>query len=556
MNLIAVEGSLQFFITDIREGVFLHHSYSPFLVALALVIAIGGSALSFYVQRVALGAERADLRYILKIAGTATFGVTVWSMHFIGMLSFYLCASVSYDITKTIESSLPGMFSGWALMHWSMKKHSSPGSLFLGGAMMGAGIGLMHYSGMLAMKMSATLRFDPLLFVLSILVAMILSFIGLWVRCCFLKIDDSRRVLADLTAALVMGLAVTTMHYLGMSAARFSGIAEVDQPIPPVDFGYLALLISTGASLILGFVGFWVFTTKLRVVMDSLVIRDFELNTIVESSSDAIITLKTGGRIRTFNHRFTELFGCTDSFAAGSNLSSFLPEARTLLSETENQAIYQTTGVRADGMHFPIRVSLTRHGMAGSAYFVGFLTDLSEFMRIQQRAFFEAHHDCLTGLHNRRYFDEQFKLEIERSRRSGLPLSLIMVDIDHFKKINDQYGHLVGDRLLVFLTDDMRKRLRAGDILVRYGGEEFLVILPDTGPVNAMKVAEDLRLRIERLKLIECGKVICATVSLGVTSVAGNFPDKPEDLVNQADRALYEAKRSGRNRTHLFRIQS
>lgn len=166
--------------------------------------------------------------------------------------------------------------------------------------------------------------------------------------------------------------------------------------------------------------------------------------------------------------------------------------------------------------------------------------------------------DGLTGLYNHRHFHERLALEVARSQRSGLPLSLVMLDVDRFKQLNDAYGHPAGDEVLRQLARVLTETRRANDLVARYGGEEFAVILVDTARVTAGKVAERIRERIAEHDFSDAAAIagkgttrLAVTVSLGVAT----FPDDGADtgaLVRAADSALYAAKRAGRDRIVLF----
>jgi diguanylate cyclase (GGDEF)-like protein len=159
----------------------------------------------------------------------------------------------------------------------------------------------------------------------------------------------------------------------------------------------------------------------------------------------------------------------------------------------------------------------------------------------------DASHDALTGLFNRRAAAELLSQERARALRQRTPLSVLMLDIDHFKRINDHWGHAAGDGVLLALADALRQELRVNDIGVRHGGEEFLVILPAASAMQAFEAAERIRTEIGRLAIPLDGAVESITVSVGIATFDGLEPDGA--LIARADAALYQAKQSGRNRS-------
>jgi len=155
--------------------------------------------------------------------------------------------------------------------------------------------------------------------------------------------------------------------------------------------------------------------------------------------------------------------------------------------------------------------------------------------------------DALTGLYNRRFFTSRLAAEVGRARRYGRTLSLVMLDLDNFKEINDQRGHQFGDHVLAEVGKILTTNVRASDIVCRYGGEEFAVLLPETGPEQAGQAAEKLRTRLK--EHFQGGDdSLAATVSLGVASYPSPGVADENDLVKRADAALYEAKEQGRDR--------
>jgi len=156
--------------------------------------------------------------------------------------------------------------------------------------------------------------------------------------------------------------------------------------------------------------------------------------------------------------------------------------------------------------------------------------------------------DPLTGTYNRRTFHEIAEREISRARRAGQPLSIIILDIDHFRPINERHGHRAGDAVLQRVADVVRGALRKEDMLVRYGGEEFLVLLPDVPGPGAVVVAGRIRKAVEAQAFEVGGTAVPVTVSVGVSARLDEGPESIEGLLARADEALSLAKQRGRNR--------
>lgn len=161
--------------------------------------------------------------------------------------------------------------------------------------------------------------------------------------------------------------------------------------------------------------------------------------------------------------------------------------------------------------------------------------------------------DALTGTYNRRHFDQAYASELKRMRRDHTDLSLLLLDIDHFKQINDSWGHQIGDECLKLVAQTIGQHIQRGsDTLARVGGEEFCILLPNTNAAGAVFLAETIRGAIEALSTEINGNRVAITASIGVTSSSQQLPTPPEQLLNLADKALYRAKQQGRNRVCLF----
>jgi diguanylate cyclase (GGDEF)-like protein len=196
-----------------------------------------------------------------------------------------------------------------------------------------------------------------------------------------------------------------------------------------------------------------------------------------------------------------------------------------------------------------IQASTIRHGdgeIIGSA---ALIRDITEEKRLEAQLKQQSITDALTGLHNRRYFDEVLATEFKRWKRYAQPLSVMMIDVDHFKKFNDTHGHDCGDRVLSALGGVLRSLAPPSVIPCRYGGEEMIIVMPGLLQASAADAAETVRQRISEL-VIDGLKV---TVSIGVAGCPGHEVEDGDALVKLADDALYDAKEGGRNQVRIAR---
>jgi diguanylate cyclase (GGDEF)-like protein len=173
------------------------------------------------------------------------------------------------------------------------------------------------------------------------------------------------------------------------------------------------------------------------------------------------------------------------------------------------------------------------------------LAEIGERRRAEEALEKAATTDYLTGLLNRRAMVQLLTIERERMRRRTAPFSIALIDVDHFKQINDQHGHEVGDQTLIFLANELRQLVRAQDAIARWGGEELLIFLPETPAAGAGLVAEKVRARFASAKVVVAGHEIALTMSVGVASQAAD--QAIDETIGRADAALYRAKLSGRN---------
>ncbi|NQW10428.1 MAG: GGDEF domain-containing protein [Alphaproteobacteria bacterium] len=285
---------------------------------------------------------------------------------------------------------------------------------------------------------------------------------------------------------------------------------------------------------------------------------------IIEHCADAILILSADQRITYINKAAEIMFGRPIEASIGKPLDILIPAGfkarhRALFDgfrDSSEMAKFMgrrgvdILGLRADGTEFPVSISILKSLSGADAKLVAIVRDVSEHKKLEGDLRKLASTDSLTGILNRRTFLQRTEEECARSLRHGNSLSLAMVDIDHFKRINDRFGHQVGDQAIRHVVGIVVSGLRKPDVLGRWGGEEFTVILPETDEKAAVITMERLRQRFEDTAFVHeasLNEPINLTVSIGVVEFRPG-QETADDLINRADRALYAAKHAGRNK--------
>jgi diguanylate cyclase (GGDEF)-like protein/PAS domain S-box-containing protein len=277
------------------------------------------------------------------------------------------------------------------------------------------------------------------------------------------------------------------------------------------------------------------------------------------------IVLVEDGKFSYSNAKFDEIFGYnSDEIRRMGPLQVAVESDRALvagnidkrLSGEVDQLGYAFRGLRKNGAVIDIECHSSVMHVGKRLLLISLLMDISERTRaervvqvLQEELREQSTHDALTGLYNRRFLEESFRRELRLAERTGHPVSVIMGDLDHFKAVNDRGGHLAGDEVLRVLGNKMKHNARASDIICRYGGEEFLLVLPGLSEEGAIERAEQLRCAIAATRIGHGALQITVTASFGVAS----FPLHgltTDELIAAADRALYSAKSDGRNRVN------
>jgi PAS domain S-box-containing protein len=366
--------------------------YTPKLVVLSVLVAIFASWMALMIAGQA-AANRAQ-RWIVLGTGSLALGTGVWAMHFIGMLAFDLCTEVDYDPVATILSGLPSIGASFVAL-WLIARDRLHGwGLLGGGVVVGAGIGIMHYAGMAGMRMGMELHYDPWMFALSIVVAVVLATLALWVRfglSSLARLSDSQRLLL---AGIVMGCAIAGMHYTGMAAARFVGHATLD-PHKAAGSTFLALAITmitvVFTIVVLGLNGL----LRYRQLFRELSRSEAWMRALLTTTVDGVVTVGRDGTIQEFNASAERIYGWKRDEIVGQHIRLLIgneeASARAgLLQTLESGTITDRTqgadvsGRRKDGSIVPIRRAVGHARLGEQDLYVCFITDISERRAMEQ----------------------------------------------------------------------------------------------------------------------------------------------------------------------------
>jgi diguanylate cyclase (GGDEF)-like protein/PAS domain S-box-containing protein len=278
------------------------------------------------------------------------------------------------------------------------------------------------------------------------------------------------------------------------------------------------------------------------------------------------IVITQDGKFSYSNAKFDEIFGYRAGEARELGpLDLAIEEDRAIVAENMRkrysgevvQVVYVFRGLRRNGEVIDVEIHSSTMEIGGKIALIGLVMDVTERTRaerevhaLQKELREQATRDALTGLYNRHYLEETLGRELIMARRHGHPVSVIMGDLDHFKAVNDRYGHLGGDEVLRTFGNLMKRHTRGSDICCRYGGEEFLLILPQMAKDDAVERAEQLCIAMAATPVPYGASAIRVTASFGVATFPGDGRTGDE-LIGAADSELYAAKATGRNRVNV-----
>ncbi|GAB4232573.1 MAG: hypothetical protein OHK0028_08040 [Deltaproteobacteria bacterium] len=310
----------------------------------------------------------------------------------------------------------------------------------------------------------------------------------------------------------------------------------------------------------IGTIGFFTDISAKRELQERMLESEQRFRGIFESARDAIVNMDDAGNIVLANPAARELLGFGEKELCGMPAVKLFPERfadywkevslyTSQRGPGNEQGNIEMTILSKSGAEIPVQLTLAEKVLQGRRTRTAILRDISDRKAIEEELRLQSITDLLTGLYNRRHFMALAAREVERSIRNRIPFSVLLADVDRFKQYNDAFGHLEGDKVLAALGKEIRKNFRTMDTGFRYGGEEFLVLLPETSSAGAMVPAERLRIRFSEVAFRPHPDEEPRNVTLSIGVAEFRRGISVEDLVRAADRAMYAAKNAGRNRT-------
>ncbi|MGM8227172.1 MHYT domain-containing protein [Cellvibrio sp. ARAG 10.3] len=353
------------------SALLLFGTYDPYLVVLSVLLSVFAASMALQMAGQARHSHHRPTRFLILLTGSLALGGGVWAMHFVGMLSFALCANVRYDRVLTLVSFLPGFFASGIALHLLSHAQVRLRQLVIGGTLVGCGIGAMHYTGMAAMEMAPLLRIDPLMFVVSLGVAVVLAILGFWIR---FRVRWQSELASVLLGGCVLGLAINAMHYTGMAAARFVGVAELAENNPTNDATFIALTISALTIALTLLVLVVNGLLRYRELFRRLRYQQLQHKTIFETAIESLILFDGDGVIRDINPAAERLFGWRIKEIRGKAITYLLPS----LHEQDYTRGKDVIGLHKNGRSMPVHLTIGKAQMPENTFYVAVVGDIAE----------------------------------------------------------------------------------------------------------------------------------------------------------------------------------
>lgn len=388
-----------FFITDQDPSLIINGVYDPLLVSLSVLIVIFAAFFTTKLIDLAKKTTFPSYQRLATVTAAAVFSAGIWSMHFIGMLAFSLCTNIKYNPTITLLSFIPAFLACQYAVSILVKSNGNFKVLAVCSVLLGSGIGTMHYSGMAAMELAPMLRYDPVMFGLSILVAVALSFIALYSHFNLERIFPRLTQLQiRSTSAVILSFAVTGMHYMGMAATRFVATSPLIYTDENASAGltFVAIAVATATVAITSVVAVINGMVRYKLLLEEKSADESRLNAILETAIDGIVTIDHQGIILSFNDAASKILGWREHELQGKSVQILLNDNNALNNASSSGdmtldlsaiiGINRDTFAKHKNNHLiPVRLGIGQVTQTGQPpLYVGFITDLTQQRALQK----------------------------------------------------------------------------------------------------------------------------------------------------------------------------
>jgi diguanylate cyclase len=526
----------------------LTQQHDHVLVALAALICLFAAFTALLLQQRALAAAGGRARAIWLLTAAGAAGGGIWATHFVAMLAYRPGLPVGYGpgltaLSILVAILLAGLGFGLALA----RRLPLPVRQWLGGGIVGIGIGAMHYTGMAALRVPALVGYD--LFLVALSLAFGVGFGGLALRASLRQDGLVRRGLG----AGLLTLGICAMHFTAMGALELTPSPLVPPPdATAIAPGLLAIAVAGVTLLLLG--ASLAGTIVDQRFADRNALEARRLHELANATFEGI-GIHAGGRLLDANLALARLTGYPLEQMIGQDaLRWIVPEDRDFVRRRiaeGSEGAYETQFVRPDGSRVAVEILGRAIDYKGRAARVAAVRDITERKAAEARIRFLANHDALTGLPNRVLFRDRLEQALARARRDGDQVAVMCLDLDRFKEVNDLRGHAAGDALLKQAAARLGAAIRETDTVARLGGDEFAIIqsgLPQ--PQHAAAFAERLIAAVAEPFEHE-GEAMIVGMSVGIALYPADGSEVGT-LLKNADTALYRAKADGRGTYRMF----
>jgi diguanylate cyclase (GGDEF)-like protein len=506
-------------------------SHDPILVSLAAAICILGSFITVILYRGGRDAHGESRIGWMVLAGFAA-GALIWTTHFVAMLAFKPGVQVGYSPVMTGAAFFTAVAGATAGL--TVAAHGGRLVGLTGGAIVGLAASVMHLVGMSGFQIAGSLAWDQPVAALGILGGCALSALA------FADRADESGPAVPITAPLALAASILLLHFMfvaSMSVELQPDLRLLAKLIEPTILGYfvtamIMLLVGTGLGATL-------------IVRGAKMEARTQLRNVADAAVEGLV-LTQGSTVLDFNQSFRTLIGPEAAAGlVGASVWSLFDTSSNMLAGR-----FEAMLMGPDGP-IPVEVIVRASPTDGPERHVLAVRDLRERRAAEQRIRYLAHYDTLTGLPNRAFFQERLQQDLERMAATADQLAVMVLDLDHFKEVNDVHGHVAGDGVLKAVAGRLKSILGPGDFAARLGGDEFVIVQSaKEQPGAAAGLADRILAALSRpVDLAGQRLQIGATVGVAVFPPDGNDGQK---LLANADLALYRAKDKGRNRVCFF----